>query len=53
METSNSREPLTAEEKERFEGYAMAIFSRLGHESGLSGNARYPAEMAVGPMGYD
>ena len=30
METSKPREPLTAEERARFEDYAAAIFSRLG-----------------------
>jgi GTP cyclohydrolase I len=30
METSKPREPLSAEEKERFKGYTAAIFSRLG-----------------------
>jgi hypothetical protein len=53
METSKPREPLSAEEKERFNGYTAAIFSRLGMNLDSPGGTGYAAEMAGGSMGYD
>jgi GTP cyclohydrolase I len=42
METAKCREPLTEDERERFEGYAAEIFSRMGMDVGTSGTRETP-----------
>jgi len=42
METHKLREPLTEEEMERFEGYAAAVFSRMGMDLSTAGTRETP-----------
>jgi GTP cyclohydrolase IA len=42
MDTANMREPLTDDERAKFEGYAAEIFSRMGMESETPGTRETP-----------
>jgi hypothetical protein len=53
MNAQKMREPLTEEERAKFERYAGEIFSRMGLDLNSAGGARHATTMGGCVVGHD